>query len=190
VLLGLGAVVAVIVYIGSVSGQGVFQRYSTITPGKLVSALSENRGESISAIPKLAAHDPLGNGLGSSGPASGFAGGGNSGSNSETEPGFLLSELGIPGLVVVYGFMLNLLFLGVTRIRRLESETRILIAALLAGLVGLLVLGISSSTTATPPGSAFLWLVGGTLSYWLVTAMRADTKTPVPNGGLDEMMRG
>jgi hypothetical protein len=172
VIVGLVAVVAVVAYIGSVSGAGVFQRYLTITPGKLVSALSENRGESLAAIPKLATHDPLGNGLGSSGPASGFAGGGNAGSNSETEPGFLLSELGIPGLLVVYGFMFHLLYLGVTRIRRLESETRILVAALLAGLVGLIVLGISSTTTATPPGSAFLWLTGGALSYWLVTAMR------------------
>jgi hypothetical protein len=177
VILGLVAVVAVVAFIGSVSGAGVFQRYLTIAPSKLVSALGENRGTSIAAIPKLATHAPLGNGLGSSGPAAGFAGGGNSGSNSETEPGFLLSELGIPGLVVVYGFMVNLLFLGVTRIRRLESETRILVAALLAGLVGLLILGISSTTTATPPGSAFLWLVGGTLSYWLVTAVRADTQT-------------
>jgi O-antigen ligase len=175
VIVGLVTIVAVVAYIGSVSGAGVFQRYLTITPGKLVSALSENRGQSIAAIPQLATHHPLGNGLGSVGPASGFAGGGNAGSNGETEPGFLLSEMGIPGLLVVYGFMFHLLYLGVTRIRRLESETRILVSALLAGLVGLLILGISSSTTATPPGSAFLWLTGGVLSYWLVTAMRDQT---------------
>jgi hypothetical protein len=177
VILGLVAIVGVVAYIGSVSGAGVFERYLTITPGRLASALNENRGISLAAIPKLASQDPLGNGLGSSGPASGFAGGGNAGSNSETEPGFLISELGVPGLLVVYGFMLHLLFLGVTRIRRLDSETRILVAALLAGLAGLLILGISSSTTATPPGSAFLWLAGGALSYWLVTAVRSETQT-------------
>lgn len=180
VILGLVAIIGVVAYIGSVSGAGVFERYLTISPGRLVSALNENRGQSLAAIPKLASQDPLGNGLGSSGPASGFAGGGNAGSNSETEPGFLISELGIPGLLVVYGFMAHLLFLGVTRISRLESETRIVLAALLAGLVGLLILGISSSTTATPPGSAFLWLTGGALSYWLVTAVRSEAQRRPP----------
>ena len=172
VVLGLAAVVVVVAYISSVSGAGVFDRYETITPGKLASTTSQDRGASFATIPGLIVRHPLGNGLGSAGPAAGFAGGGNTGSNGETEPGFLLSELGIPGLVVVYGFMLHLLFLGVVRVRHLDPDTRIFVAALLAGIVGLLILGISSTTTATSPESPYLWFAGGALSYWLTTRVR------------------
>jgi hypothetical protein len=179
VVLGLAVVVGVVAYISSVSGAGVFDRYATITPSKLTSTTSHDRGSSIAAIPSLIVHHPLGNGLGSVGPASGFAGGANSGGNGETEPGFLLSELGLPGLLVVYGFILHLLFLAVTRIRRLDPPTRILVAALTAGIVGLLVLGISSATTATSPESAYLWFAGGALSYWLTAGVRAaETGAP------------
>ena len=178
VLLGLGVIVGVVAYISSVSGAGVFDRYATITPSKLASTTNQDRGESISAIPGLFVHYPLGDGLGSVGPASGFAGGGASGGNGETEPGFLLSELGIPGLVVLYGFMLYLLFLGVTRIRQIDPDTRIFVAALLAGLVAILVMGISTTTSATSPLSPYLWFAGGALSYWLTTGARPARLRP------------
>ena len=109
-----------------------------------------------------------------------FAGGGNSGSNGETEPGFLISELGIPGLVVYYGFNLTLLTLGVRRIRRLDPETRMFVAALLAGLAGLLVIGISAATTATSPSAAYLWFAAGALAYWLSDRPESDSR-PAPD---------
>jgi len=168
-LLGLAALTGVIAFVSSVSGAGVFDRYATITPSKVASTTSADRGGSFAAIPQLLTQHPLGNGLGSTGPASGFAGGGNVGSNGETEPGFVISELGIPGLLVIYGFNLNLLFLGATRIRRLEPETRSLVAALLAGIVAVLVIGISTATTANAPESTYLWFAGGALSYWLTS---------------------
>jgi hypothetical protein len=185
VLIGLAVIVGVVAYVSSVSGPGFFDRYATITPAKLTSTTSSNRGGSIADIPVLIQHHPFGNGLGSTGPAAHFAGGRNQGSNGETEPGFLVSELGIPGLVVVYGFMLNLLVLGVTRIRRLEPEARSSVAALLAGVVGLLIYGIGSATTSTSPGSPYLWFVGGALSYWLTrrvapTSMRGQRSALVP----------
>jgi hypothetical protein len=176
VTLGLAVVIGVVAYVSSISGAGVFDRYATITPSKLASTTSQSRGSSFAAIPGLFVHDPLGGGLASVGPATGFAGGTYSGGNGETEPGFLLSDLGIPGLLVVYGFMLHLLILGVTRIRRLDSDTRMLVAALLAGIAGLLILGISGATTATSPESAYLWFTGGALAYWLKT--RASQAVP------------
>jgi multisubunit Na+/H+ antiporter MnhB subunit len=70
---------------------------------------------------------------------------------------------------------MHLLFLGVTRIRYLEPEVRSFVAALLAGIVGLFVLWIAASTTATAPFSPYLWFAGGALSYWLAT-----TRSPRP----------
>ena len=180
-VLGLAVIGGVVAYIGSTSGSGVFDRFNTLAPGKLASTTNSSRGRSFDAIPKLFVQHPLGNGLGSVGPAAGFAGGGNTGSNGETEPGFLLSELGIPGLLVIYGFNLRLLFLGLTRIRRSDPETRGLLAALMAGLIGLLIMGISSATTATSPASAYLWFVGGALSYWLITVPAKAREPAAPN---------
>ena len=114
--------------------------------------------------------------LGSTGPASGFAGIRKATSNGESEPGFLLSELGIPGLVVVYGFMLTLLSLGIARIRRFDPEVRVYIAALLAGFVGLLVAGVAGPTTATAPAAPYTWFAGGVLAYWLTKGYATRTK--------------
>jgi hypothetical protein len=173
VVLGLAALVGVVLYVGSISGAGVFDRYLTITPANLTSTTNQVRGSSFAAIPRLIVHHPLGAGLGSVGPGAGFAAGANTGGNGETEPGFLITELGIPGLLIIYGFNLHLLYLGVTRIRHLDPELRTLVAALLAGIVALLVVGISAATTATSPASPFLWFAGGALSYWLTTGVRS-----------------
>jgi hypothetical protein len=169
VLLGLAVMVGVVAYISSVSGAGVFDRYLTISPSTLAATTNQSRGNSFSAIPQLITAHPLGNGLGFVGPAAGFAGGGGAGSNGETEPGFLISELGIPGLLVIYGFNLHLLILGARRIKRLEPETRGHVAALFAGIVALLIVGISAATTSIAPFSPYLWFVGGALTYWLTT---------------------
>lgn len=179
VLLGMAAIVGVVALISSVSGAGVFDRYATITPSKVASTTAADRGYSISAIPTLISDYPLGGGLGSVGPARAFAGGGAAGGNGETEPGFLVSELGVPGLVVVYGFTLTLLFLGVTRIRRLEPEMRSYVAALLAGIVALLVIGTGTATTATAPEATYLWFAGGALSYWLTTGVKSAPLGPL-----------
>jgi hypothetical protein len=174
VLLGLAVLVGVVVYVGSVSGSGVFARYKTISPSNLASTTSTDRGSSLKYIPTLIADHPLGNGLGKVGPAAGFAGGAsNSGSNGETEPDFLVSELGVPGLIVVLGFNINLLFLAFRRIRQLEPETRSLVAALLAGIVAMLVVGVASATTANAPDAPYLWFAGGALSYWLGAGARS-----------------
>lgn len=175
-VLALAVIVGVFAYVGSISGSGVFDRYRTVTPSKLASSLGEDKGASLSAIPRLVVHHPLGNGLGSVGPAAQFAGGGNAGSNGETEPGYLISELGIPGLLVYYGFNLTLLGLAATRIRRVDPQARIFVAALVAGLVALLVAGISSTTSATSPSSAYFWFAAGVLSYWLTDRRAIATR--------------
>jgi hypothetical protein len=179
VIVGLAVILGVVAYIGSVSGSSVFQRYLTITPSKLTATTSEDRGSSFDAIPKLIIDHPLGDGLGSSGPAAGFAGGGNAGANGETQPGFLLSETGIPGLIIFYGFNVNLLLLAVRRTRYLDPSVRPLIAAVLAGFVALLIVGITANTSAISPNAPFLWFGGGTLAYWLTEGFRTRSAPSV-----------
>lgn len=180
-LVGLAVIGGVVAYVGSASGEGVFDRYATITPDKVRSTTDEDRGRSIERIPSYFGEFPLGNGLGSVGPAAGFAGGGDGDGDGETEPTFLLTELGIPGLVVILGLHLHLLWLGALRIRRFDEETRPLVAALLAGIVGIFALWIAAPTTAASPLSAYLWLVGGALAYWLTVGWRREPEPePVP----------
>ena len=172
-ILGLGAIVAVIAFVSSVSGSGVFDRYATITPSKVAKTTSTERGNSLSYIPTQFVRYPLGNGLGHHRSRLRLRRQSvRRTSNGESEPGFLLSELGIPGLVVVYGFMLTLLSLGIARIRRFDPEARVYVAALLAGFVGLLVAGVAGATTATAPAAPYTWFAGGVLAYWLTKGVR------------------
>ncbi len=190
VIMGLVALVAVVAYISSVAGAGVFDRYATITPSKIAATTNADRGGSLDLIPTFFTRYPLGNGLGSSGPAAQFAGGGNTGSNAETEPTFLLSELGIPGLLLVAGFYLRILWLGVTRVRRLDPDTRIFVAALLTGFFAMATMWIASTTTDTSPYAPYTWFAAGALSYWLITYQRrpaqddADATSPVPSSAV------
>jgi hypothetical protein len=176
-ILGVAVIVGVVSYVASSSGTGVFDRYKTLSPGKIKGTTSQDRGKSINRIPKFFVKHPLGYQLGAVGPAAGFAGGGTRGvSDGETEPTFLLSELGIPGFLVILGFHLHLLWLGVTRIRRLDGEERIFVAALLSGLVGMFATWLSAATTANSPFSPYLWFAGGALSYWLTKGVARERR--------------
>jgi hypothetical protein len=62
----------------------------------------------------------------------------------------------------------------VARIRRLDPETRMFVGALLAGLIGLLIVGASAATTATSPSAPFLWFASGALAYWLTDRRGED----------------
>ena len=113
---------------------------------------------------------PLGAGIGKVGPASNSAGGtGGKGLNAESEPNYAVLELGIPGLLVLIGFQIRLMVLSIG-IRRLKDvELRLLLAALAAPIFAVFAMGWVGITTATTPGSPYLWFVAGILSYWLIT---------------------
>ncbi len=54
-----------------------------------------------------------------------------------------------------------------------------MVAALLASIVALLTVGISSATTSISPLSPYLWFVGGALSYWLGPRVKQIVGTTV-----------
>ena len=150
---------------------GSYDRFSSISsPGQALSTAYDYRKDTLALVPTYATEFPLGSGIGSKGPAGSFAGGGGGKSlNGESEPTYLLIELGIPGLAVMLGFNLTLLFLSTARIRRIEDrETRALLTALAAPLFALFVTWLGGVATATTPGAPYLWFAGGVLSYWLL----------------------
>jgi hypothetical protein len=170
----------VLSHVASSSRQGnAFERYATIAPSKLLKSTDKSRGGSIQRIPQLAADFPVGGGIGSVGPASTFAGGGRTGLDGETEFSFLLSELGIPGLLVLLGFNLRLVGLVITRLRKQpDRDVRAMLGALAAGIIGMMVVWASASPSSTSPSSPFFWLVAGILSYWLLGPGLGDSGLP------------
>jgi hypothetical protein len=167
--LGMAVSVAVIVPLLGGSASGQFDRYRTITPSKLISTTDSSRGVSFAAIPKLAVSYPMGVGLGFAGPATNFAGATrNHASNGETGPTFLLSELGLAGLIIMAGLNINLLVLAVRRIRHIpDPELRAYLAAFAAIIVGLLGSWASSVPMAISPTAPFFWAAAGGMAYWL-----------------------
>ncbi len=165
--LGVLITIGVISAVASNSSSGVFSRYTTITPSSLLTTTQASRGGSLAQIPSFIVDYPLGGGLGSVGPASKFAGGAAQILNGETSFTFYLSDIGIPGLVVMLLFNLKLLGGSVRRIRRLEHETRILLAGVASGVAGLFVEWASGSPLVTSPGSPYFWFAAGVLAYWL-----------------------
>jgi hypothetical protein len=177
-LIGLVLVVAVVALVaeavlGSAGSAGV--RYQGLSPSSLLSTTDKARGRSFAAIPHNLVTYPFGAGLGTGGPASGSTSGAsaltvNGNVDTETEISFLVVETGIPGMLVLVGFTITLLVLGVRGCRREpDREARVLLAALLAPLAGLFVLFFTSAVTPSVPAGPYLWTVAGIFSYWFVT---------------------
>jgi hypothetical protein len=168
---GLAIAYAAVGLLASSSERGTFDRYGTITsPGEALSTAYDYRSGVIAQVPAYITEIPLGAGIGSKGPAGSFAGG-NSGKglNAESEPTFLLIELGIPGLAVMLGFNLILLFVSATRIRRIDDrEARALLTAVAAPLFAIFGTWFAGIATATVPSAPYLWFAAGVLAYWLL----------------------
>ena len=79
---------------------------------------------------------PLGAGLGTAGPAAATGLGGSALTNTlnaESEFSFLVIEVGVPGMIVLVGFAVSLLGMGIVRCRREpDPQARLLLAALIS----------------------------------------------------------
>jgi hypothetical protein len=175
-LLVLGATTAVgLVAVGAVlGGSGTpALRSSQLTLGNVFQATQKSRGESIARIPQYWVKYPLGAGLGVSGPAAMVVGNGpqNAGLlDSENEFNFATTELGVPGMIAIVGFTVAVFLLALRRCRdEPDPEVRVLVAAAIAPIAGMIVVyGVSAMTPTTPAGP-YLWAAGGLASYWLIT---------------------
>jgi hypothetical protein len=172
IAVGVAIIYAVFVQLGPDNSST--ERAHSIAPTKALSTFSTERGGSVLLFGNLARKYPLGVGLATAGPASGFQRTADQTElNAETEWNFLILEVGIAGVLIYLGLLLRVMWLGLTRIRHIaDDDLRLYVAAFAAPIFSLLVAGFSGPTTASAPVSPFFWLVSGMLSYWLVTAYR------------------
>lgn len=174
-----GAVVAVVAVfvvqqIASSSGSLAF-RYQGLTTAGIFSTTQQARGGSFAKIVPNVINHPLGAGLGIGGPASGLSGAPqfDGVADTETEISFATLETGIPGMVTLIGFTIMIFALGLRRLaREPDPEARIMLAAIIAPILGLLALYMITASSPTTPGGPYLWACGGIVAYWLVTRQR------------------
>jgi len=154
--------------------EGTYDRYQSIAPTKALDTAYTYRIDDLGHLPEYVRTYPLGAGLGTLGPASSLRSV-KSTLNGETNFGFLVVELGVVGLILLFGFTIRVLLLAGSRIRRVDDhETRLLLAGLAAPLVGILLAWISGPALAGPPFAPYFWLASGALSYWLLARSRAE----------------
>ena len=174
VMLALVVVFGVTKFVGDSSSTGVFDRYKTLKPSALIDSTRTSRGSSIERIPQLLTEYPLGAGVGWVGPARARLPAGTvepANIDGETTFTYLTTEVGIPGLVILFG--LNILVIGraFAVIRRFDIEIRYLLAALVAGVVGIFTTWVSGAPLAGAPGAPYFWFTLGALAFWLYPAL-------------------
>jgi O-antigen/teichoic acid export membrane protein len=157
----LGAAMIVVyafvaIFAGANSSSGIFSRYSDIS----VTAFSQNRGGSLALVPNYIVSYPFGDGIGRSGPATGF-GGSASGLNVENEFNLLITEVGVPGLLVLLLLWLRTLDDGLRLAFVRRDDFGACIAALVAGLAGATIAWVVATTTVSTPISPYFWLASG-----------------------------
>ena len=182
----VAALLAGTVYVAttSLSGNaGIFDRYGSIAGSQAVQTSRSDRGGSLRLVPEYAADFPLGTGLGAVGAGASVAGApaATGKVSGESEFNFLLVEVGIPGLLVLLAFTVVLVVGSVARIRRMrDTETRLLVAALLAPIAASLVMWFGGPVTAGPPLAAYFWLAAGGLAYWCFGPAPAGVRAAAP----------
>jgi hypothetical protein len=159
-----------ITLLNSSAHQGSFDRYNSIkNPGEAISTAYNYRSSTLAKVPTYIGQIPFGGGIGSAGPAGSYAGGNEIKRDAESEPTFLVIELGFPGLVVMYGLVFTMFYLSITRIRRIvDYETRILLTGVAAPLFANFLTGLAGINSANVPPAPYLWFSAGILSFWLL----------------------
>jgi hypothetical protein len=170
-LVTLAVAVPFTVVFVSALGEGVFARYSSLVNGGTSSA--GYKESELKAIPKQAAADPFGFGLGTAGPAASFGGKntelyeGHS-VTSETTWNFVFKEVGIPGLIVWGTTILTMLWLAFTRIRGfIDPELQVYLAAIFAPIFGMFFMSFEGPLDQSEVLSPFFWFALGVAAYWL-----------------------
>lgn len=184
----LGALAAVAVLalpLGAVlvasEGHGVFSRYESIAPTKVVGTSTSYKEVSLKQIPHVIATTPFGFGLGTAGAASAFGGRSSAtleghGFSAETQLNFITDELGLPGLLLWIALSLMVISLAVRGLPRVKDvEVRILLAGMFAAFIAFTLMGFDGPVTAGAAGGAYFWFALGTAAYWFAgPGRRAD----------------
>jgi hypothetical protein len=155
-------------------GSNVFSRYTTISPEKVTGTATGYKSADLEAIPKYIAAEPFGFGLGTAGSVTGFGGkvtelyeGHNI--NAETEYNLLVKELGVFGILLWVGFLLRLLVLPATHLRKVrDTELQVLLAALAAPLFAVFFMAVEGPVSIGVAGGLYLYFAAGVMGYWFL----------------------
>jgi hypothetical protein len=155
------------------AGEGVFSRYSTITPTKAAGTAVDYREGTITEIPDVIAKYPFGAGLAVAGAGSTFGGAAGvtvNGHNAsaESQYNYVALELGLPGLILWVAMSIAVIALVVRRLRRIgDVELRLSIAAIFAAFIAFTIMGFVGATMSNLPFGPFFWFALGVAAYWL-----------------------
>src|ERR1700710_405524 len=160
------------------AGEGVFSRYSSITPDKAASTSVGYREGTLAQIPDVVAKYPFGAGLATAGAGATFGG-----SSTATIDGHPLSaesqynyvnlELGILGLLFWIVLTLSVITLAARGLRKVgDVELRLSLAAIFATFIAFSVMGFAGPTTSNLPFGPFFWFAIGIASYWFAGGLQ------------------
>jgi hypothetical protein len=158
----------------SAEGSGTFSRYESISPSKVTSTSTSYKSKAWTKIPHDLAAAPFGVGLGTVGAASSFGGKVTEleeghGVTAETQYNFLADELGAPGLILWVALALNVILLAVRGLRHIgDTEMRIYLAAVVAPIIALLLMGFSGPLSTSAALGPYFWFAAGIAAYWFV----------------------
>lgn len=183
------AVPVLAVFVSAV-GEGVFSRYASLAPGSAATTATSYKENDVKTIPHEISSAPFGFGLATAGAVSGFGGKATElleGHNvtAETQPNFLVKELGLPGLLVWYGFLIRLIVLAFRRLRDIKDlELQAYLAAACAPLIAFLFMSYDGPVSASAAAGPFFWFAGGIIAYWLAGPGLKRAREGLDNGGL------
>jgi hypothetical protein len=169
----------------SAEAPGTFSRYAEIAPSNAVSAKDKKTGE-LARLPHQLLVAPFGVGLASAGAASGFGGKVSEeleghGVGGETQYNFEGDELGIPGLLLWVGLLLNMIVLAALRLRDIaDVELRIDLAGVFAVPIAFLIFGVSGPVMGGAAGGPYYWFAAGIAAYWFVGPGRRAASPTTP----------
>jgi hypothetical protein len=180
-LLAVGALALPLgaLFVSSV-GSGVFSRYETIEPNKVVQTSTTYKEKSLSLIPHYIASAPFGFGLATAGPAVGFGGKTTGlleghGITAETQYNFVEDELGAPGLFLWLALTIEVILLLLRRLPRIPNiDIRIDLAAVFAVFLAHTVMGVRGAFMDSAPAASYFWFSLGIAAYWLATRRQSE----------------
>lgn len=160
------------------AGEGVFSRYSSITPGKAASTSVGYREGTLAEIPKVIAKYPLGAGLSIAGAGAHFGGPGGAVidghyASAESQYNYVSLELGAFGLLFWIVLTLTVILIAVRGLRRIgDIELRLSVAAVFATFIAFSVMGFAGPMTSNLPFGPYFWFAIGVASYWFAGGLQ------------------
>lgn len=176
------AIFAIAVPLGAVFvtslGTGIFSRYESIEPNKVVETSATYKEKSLTLIPHYLESAPFGFGLATAGPAVGFGGKvagllEGHGVTAETQYNFVEDELGGPGLLLWLALSIEIIVLIIRRLPRIaDVDIRIDLAAVFAVFLAHVVMGTRGAFMVSAPSAAFFWFSLGIAAYWFTGSVK------------------